>query len=1357
MNLFNIKTILPLFNARVTFLTAVLLTLPTNLCRITSIFSIYFIICFNTGPMKRKLFISQLTLLLAGFFSVQAQKVDFHARNGMTEKGRNYTSFTPVYTDKNADVFTANKGFEQHPEVGKLYAETPCENCYELIGDRTEKSKTFIKRGNSAGGGHDIYRQTSTHSMHYKDVIGNWRTIKTTLEPTASKGVYAALEQPVPVNVNTVSHFTSLGKSGEQFSFNNDLELVYQHADGIEESLGAADWSHHTAGDDGIYVTNAWPGIDMEVYVIRGGIKTNFFINHAMPEYAGGKLLVRDHMKMDAGLKLFSEGKSSVAANLAITDKNGNPVYLISEPTACEKKKVKQTLKMLEYYVHGNNVDIALPGDFLNRPASAYPVVIDPLVSTSTVTPVTGSTYSANWTVPCIYNNAATVPANCTVTDIQWSFNYVTSGGAWLDEGAVDFRLGACRSPTGATGIGGYYWFCNLIGAGTCTGSNISIYTDISSCVPPPQCASYNLNMTMDFYQDYLTTAPCATTYVSGATPLTITVIGHTVEINPVVVSGASTICAGQSTTLSTSATYGVTPYTFTWNPGSLSGSPVTVSPAATTTYTATVTDACGITATATTTITVNPAPPITGTTSVCVGGTTTLSNTTGGGTWSSGTTSVATISSTGVVYGVSVGSTVITYTTPSGCTATTTVNVNLLSPITGTASACVNASSTLNDAFAGGSWSSNNTGIATVDPTSGVVTGVSAGVATITYATGSGCTTTIDFTVNPIPAAIVGPSSVCQGSTISLSDVTTPGTWSSSSGTIATISGGLTGGAGPGTATITYTLGTGCYITKSITVSPIYSSSFSVTICPGTSYSFAGTSYSASGNYPHTFTTVSGCDSIVTLQLTVSPPINITVYDSICAGGSFLFAGTYYTTSGSYSHIFTSVNGCDSNVTMNLFVKPLPPAPVTALVDICQNQSAVAPLTAIGTNLQWYTVPSGGVATTIAPTPSTGTAGSTIWYVSQVVNGCEGPRAPLGVVVHDRPNFTIVPGKPYECQYDTISLHYSGASFPGETFIWTIPSYASVTGGSLTDSSIVVRFDTSLGSNSVSLTIGDGYAPCNSTVAYNVPVYLTAPPAAFSTNAYACTDDTVLVALTLSSPGINDYLWNFDGAQVVTASSNHGGPYKISWHTPGVYVVTMDAVTNPNCPVTTVKDTVRVGDKPDARIAPYSVVGGKAVPCTGDSIIFSPLNFNESYLYHWAPEHYFTEDNSRSRVYGVVDQAGYIKLTVATPFGCKATDSLLVNAQPCCLISFPTAFTPNGDGKNDVFRPIMDGHRKIHFFRIENRWGQVIYESRQESAGTWDGTFSGEPQDMGVYFYYVTYDCGGETQTMKGEVTLIR
>ncbi len=109
------------------------------------------------------------------------------------------------------------------------------------------------------------------------------------------------------------------------------------------------------------------------------------------------------------------------------------------------------------------------------------------------------------------------------------------------------------------------------------------------------------------------------------------------------------------------------------------------------------------------------------------------------------------------------------------------------------------------------------------------------------------------------------------------------------------------------------------------VIVNPTYSGGVqNSVICQGQSINFGGSNYAAAGSYTHTFQTIAGCDSIVTLNLSVNPTFSGIVQNSaICQGDSINFGGTFFAAAGSYTHTFQSINGCDSTVTMNLAVNP--------------------------------------------------------------------------------------------------------------------------------------------------------------------------------------------------------------------------------------------------------------------------------------------------------------------------------------------------------------------------------------------------------------------------------------------------
>ncbi len=107
----------------------------------------------------------------------------------------------------------------------------------------------------------------------------------------------------------------------------------------------------------------------------------------------------------------------------------------------------------------------------------------------------------------------------------------------------------------------------------------------------------------------------------------------------------------------------------------------------------------------------------------------------------------------------------------------------------------------------------------------------------------------------------------------------------------------------------------------------------------------------------------------------------------------------------------------------------------------------------------------------------------------------------------------------------------------------------------------------------------------------------------------------------------------------------------------------------------------------------------------------------------------------------------------------CADSALAVVGYDNCCKPFLPDAFTPNGDGKNDIYRLRWKGDVHNLNFSIYNRYGERVFVSYQADVG-WDGTYHGKPADMDVYFYDVKFDCGnkdGNRVEYKGDVTLIR
>ncbi len=159
---------------------------------------------------------------------------------------------------------------------------------------------------------------------------------------------------------------------------------------------------------------------------------------------------------------------------------------------------------------------------------------------------------------------------------------------------------------------------------------------------------------------------------------------------------------------------------------------------------------------------------------------------------------------------------------------------------------------------------------IATVNATSGVVTGILAGTTTLTYTLPTSCIMTEVITVDPLPAAIMGSMNVCEGLTTSLTDATPSGAWSSGNTAIATIntSTGVVTGILAGTATVTYTIPTGCIMTATVTVDPLPAAITGATthVCEGLAITMSDATPSGTWSTANTaIATVSATSGVVT------------------------------------------------------------------------------------------------------------------------------------------------------------------------------------------------------------------------------------------------------------------------------------------------------------------------------------------------------------------------------------------------------------------------------------------------------------------------------------------------------------
>jgi len=436
----------------------------------------------------------------------------------------------------------------------------------------------------------------------------------------------------------------------------------------------------------------------------------------------------------------------------------------------------------------------------------------------------------------------------------------------------------------------------------------------------------------------------------------------------------------------------------------------------------------------ATTPFNVSPHPlPITGTLNVCVGSTTTLADATPGGAWSSGSPSLGSVSTSGVVTGISSGTVIITYGAV-GCNSIAPVVVNPITPVIGDSVVCVGQTIGLTDATLGGVWTSTISSIASAGYTTGIITGVSAGTtATINYTIlATGCTAPRTITVNPLPSAISGPATLCVGQTGVYTDPTSGGVWSTSNPTLGSIdaSGNLTGIAN-GTINVTYTLSaTSCYVTYPVVINGLPSAiSGPSALCLGSTANY--TDASGAGTW------TSSATAIATILPTTGT------------------ATANPTTTGTTTIAFTlSATGCVTTMPVNVIN---PPTAIYSSVPavICEEQSlTLYDSSGAGT----WALSSSAIASVTPAGVVTGLLPGTDTVTYSTGAGCVTP--PFVVTVNQTPNApTSSTGSFSVCvgQTLTLSTYPTGGTWSSVTMAdATITSLTGVVTGVAAGSSVI-------------------------------------------------------------------------------------------------------------------------------------------------------------------------------------------------------------------------------------------------------------------------------------------------------------
>lgn len=194
-----------------------------------------------------------------------------------------------------------------------------------------------------------------------------------------------------------------------------------------------------------------------------------------------------------------------------------------------------------------------------------------------------------------------------------------------------------------------------------------------------------------------------------------------------------------------------------------------------------------------------------------------------------------------------------------------------------------------------------------------------------------------------------------------------------------------------------------------------------------------------------------------------------------------------------------------------------------------------------------------------------------------------------------------------------------------------------------------------------------------------------------------------------------------------------------------GVYSIRLDLETDKGCEASVTRN-LRLYE-----VNPFA--GNDTILARGQTL---RLQGQGGEIYNWWPPTGLTDPNVRDPILSWNDEISFV-LRVSNQQGCFGYDTIHVKYYTGPQFYVPNAFSPNGDGQNDYFRFIPVGIQEYHFFRIFNRWGELVHSSLDFRRG-WDGYHKGRPAPIDTYLWILEgVDLNGEKLFRKGTVTLVR
>lgn len=509
-----------------------------------------------------------------------------------------------------------------------------------------------------------------------------------------------------------------------------------------------------------------------------------------------------------------------------------------------------------------------------------------------------------------------------------------------------------------------------------------------------------------------------------------------------------------------------------------------------------------------------------------------------------------------------------------------------------------------------------------------------------------------------------------------------------------------------------------------------------------------------AAGTYTIIGANTPGCSDTATVTLAVNPKPSLGNDSSatFCTGNTvnlttfFVTASlstawtinnnpvaniTAVNTAGNYRLIASNAQGCSDTAFVQVTVFPKPALGTDQVMTICAGDSInLTALFNTGTNSNVWTNSGNAVNN-----PASVTTAGLYRLVSTNSSGCSDTA--LVTVTVLQPPVVVTNNQGPVCSpqtFDLTAAAVTAGSVPGLTYTYWLDTAATVaynTPATATGGTYYIK-----GSN----TAGCFTVKPVSLIYYPLPV----PDA--GADITVCNNDSAVLHVTVSNSAVPvTYSWEpvaAGGIRNPTAATTIVVPT-------GTQQYTVTLTDGYGCNYSTT-DTLIVKMQPPVP----AFAGNDTIASTG---VPHQLLASGGVNYAWQPAGLLNNAGIANPLATVYADSVLFSVIVTDEAGCSGYDTVKIRTYDGFTYYIPNAFSPNGDGRNDVFRPIPVGITQTDYFRIFNRYGEVVFETNQYLKG-WDGNFRGIAQPPGNYVWLLKgRNRTGKIVEMKGNVVLIR